>query len=317
MSLSTREFSANKLALTKIYEEIPAGYHSSQLQTEKTEQIYGPLKLPSDLADRPRLFGCFVSSIDGSIAFSDNPSSTLLARQNKFDPAGAEADFWLLNFLRANCDGVILGPKTLQAEPKLTAHLHDQDLEQARCKLLEKNRIPLNIVISRSGQSIPYDHLLFSQPEVPVVIATSPQGGDYAEQNLEQASERIDLGKTAIDDLLTKISQALQEDKVILLTAGCGKELDDLLLFNFLKQYNIDRILVEAPTYTHYLLQQGLVDELFLNQAGVYSGSMKHLNTNPEAAFSSANPPRAKMITIHTHSAHFFYYRYRFIYEEV
>jgi hypothetical protein len=76
----------------------------------------------------------------------------------------------------------------------------------------------------------------------------------------------------------------------------------------------LDKIIVEAPSYAHYLIQNELLDEIFLNQSGVYSGGPTFLNNNRAESFKSAAAPSAKMITVHTYDAYFFYFRYKLVY---
>jgi riboflavin biosynthesis pyrimidine reductase len=316
MALPRIEFPVDKIKLTKIYEAIEdeKNYSPSSLETNRTREIYGKFLLPSDLAERPLLFGCFVSSIDGVLAFKDNPSSTVIARKNKFDLVGAKADLWLLNFYRAHCDGVIMGPKTLQAEPKVMGHIYDQKLEGTRQNLLSKPAVPVNIIISGTGKSIPYGHLLFSTPEVPVLVVTSPKGADRVEANMQAAYTRVDVTADYSPKVIREVNKELTFKQAVILACGQEQEVNDELLVRFLKECGLDKILVETPSYAHHLIQQELLDELFLHQSGIYIGGGKGFNGDLEQAFASANPPKTKMLSIHNHSPHFFYYRYQLIY---
>ncbi|MFO7820422.1 MAG: dihydrofolate reductase family protein [Halanaerobacter sp.] len=261
--------------------------------------------------NRPLLFACFVSSIDCSIAFKNNPKSSQIVRSENSDPGAGQADLWILNLLRAAADGIILGPKTLEVESNLTAHVFDQDLVTARSNLMEKPEVPYNIIISKTGQSIPYQHRIFNEEEIPLIIATSPHGAQHITKNLDYPLHMINLTENNYN---RAINLRKESSKIILLVTGDDEQLDEKKLFKFLKKAGLDRIMVEAPSYAHYLIQQHLLDELFLNQTGSYIGEPKFLNSDSSSAFSVGTEPQAKMITIHTYNSYFFCFRYRFIY---
>lgn len=73
-----------------------------------------------------------MTSLDGRIAFTDAPQGPLIAKLNKYDPAGADTDWFILNMLRAVSDGVMLGAGTMNAEADYTCHVFDQDMEDMR-----------------------------------------------------------------------------------------------------------------------------------------------------------------------------------------
>ncbi|MGM0501910.1 MAG: RibD family protein [Bacillota bacterium] len=311
MTLGTKNFNIEDVKLNQIYADFDKNYQNSDLELDKLNKIYGQLKLLPCLTNRPLLLGCFVSSIDGTIAFKDNPQSGQIARSQKHDRAGGEADLWILNLLRTIADGIILGPKTLRAEKNLTAHILDKDLAAARVEMLNKPQVPYNIIVTKTGASIPYHHRIFEEEKVPVLIATSPQGAKVVKENVSCNYKLINLNKIKE---FKKEDLDVNNNTIIILVSGKGHDLADKLLLKFLKQMGLDRITVETPSYAHYLIRQQLLDELFLNQSGVYIGGPKFLNNNGEAAFTVNKAPAAKVITIHNHSSYFFYLRYRLIY---
>ena len=309
MSLISKEFLIDEIKLEQIYADFDPDYQISEFNFEKIEQIYGTLKFPVLKENRPFLFACFVSSIDGTIAFKDNPKSGQIARNEKLDSAAGKADLWVLNLLRAVADAIILGPKTLAVESNLTGHIFDNDLVKARSDLLKKSPVPYNIVISQTGESIPYSHRIFAEENVPVIIATSPQGSKSVISNLNYSYQLIDLNSNNnFPNIETK------NDEVIILISGQGYKLNEKILFEFLKKIGLDKIMIETPSYAHYLMQKRLLDEIFINQAGIYVGGPKFLNDDFDLAFNSDMPPQAKMITIHSYDSYFFAFRYRLIY---
>ena len=125
-----------------------------------------------------------MTSLDGRIAFTDAPQGPLIAKLNKYDPAGADTDWFILNMLRAVSDGVMLGAGTMNAEADYTCHVFDQDMEDMRIEA-GKNPVPWNIITSLDATDIPFDHVLFNTPEVPVMISTSKQGVELVKDKIK------------------------------------------------------------------------------------------------------------------------------------
>ena len=172
-SLFKMPFDVDRLHLTRIYQS--KELESCQVETmscPKIQKIYGDLKFLELHEDRPCTYTSLVTSIDGRIAFTDAPQGPLIAKKNKYDPAGADADWFILNMLRAVSDGVMLGAGTMNAEADYTCHVFDQDMEDMR---LENGKppVPWNIITSLDATDIPFGHILFNTPEVPVMISTS------------------------------------------------------------------------------------------------------------------------------------------------
>lgn len=311
VSLTKKEFLADEIELKRIYSDFDSDYKLSPLNFAKIEKIYGALKFPNLKADRPFLYASFVTAIDGTIAFKDNLSSSQIVRNKEFDSKAGKADLWILNLLRTVADGIILGPKTLQVESSLTAHIFDKELIEARTKLLNKTQIPYNIIISKKGKTIPYEHRIFSEEEIPVMIVTSPQGAQFITEQLNYPVEVIDLTAANMAEGANELNN---KEEIIILVTGQGSELNEKILFKYLKEAGLDKIMVETPSYAHYLMQYKFLDEIFINQAGSYIGGPKFLNNNSISAFNAGSEPRAKMVTIHTYNSYFFAFRYRLIY---
>ena len=175
-SLFKMPFDVDRLRLTRVYESPELSRCQAEtMSCDKIRQIYGDLKFLELHQDRPCTYTSLVTSIDGRIAFTDVPQGPLIAKKNKYDPAGADADWFILNMLRAVSDGVMLGAGTMNAESDYTCHVFDQDMEDMR---VENGRppVPWNIVTSLDAADIPFGHVLFNTPEVPVMISTSRKG---------------------------------------------------------------------------------------------------------------------------------------------
>ena len=82
----------------------------------------------------------------------------------------------------------------------------------------------------------------------------------------------------------------------------------------FNKKFGLDKVLVETPSYMHFLVAQGLMDELFFNYSCIYVGGQALTIGKFGREFGSKDHPHTRMLSIHTHSDHFFYFRHKLIY---
>ena len=82
-----------------------------------------------------------------------------------------------------------------------------------------------------------------------------------------------------------------------------------------LKRFGIHRLLVETPSYMHYLVSQKLMDELFFNYSCIYVGGQALTIGKFGKEFTSQDHPHTRMLSIHTHSDHFFYLRHKLLYD--
>ncbi len=280
---------------------------------KKVEDVYGALKFETVHEDRPYTFTSLVTSIDGRIAFTDAPQGPLIARENRADPDGAMSDWWILNMLRAAADGIMVGAGTMCAEADFTGHIFDAELEDARV-CAGRYAVPTNIITSLDGTDIPFDHVLFNTPEIPVMISTSAQAKDYIEQNIK--NEYVLVGPLKSKDDLTAEHIATIKNangKVVVLLTG-DKFPDSHVALYALKKGGFDKLLVETPSYAHYLVGEQLMDEFFLNYSCVYLGGKALTIGQFGKEFTSKEHPHTRMLSIHAHSDSFFYFRHQLIY---
>lgn len=313
-SLFKMPFDVEKIKLTKIHE-------SEDLKTAKVDnltcnhikEIYGELKFLELHEDRPYMYTSLVTSIDGKIAFTDAPQGPLIAKLNKYDENGATADWWILNMLRAVSDGDIIGAGTMQAESDYTCHIFDEEMEEARIKA-GLPPVPWNIISSLNGSDIPFEHVLFNTPEVPVMISTSAAGLKVVEEKIK--NDYVAIGPVYTkEDVTEEMIQKMKDnqDKVIVIATGDNAP-DSKLSLYIMKKFGLNKVLVETPTYMHYLVSQGLMDELFFNYSCLYVGGQALSIGKFGKEFGSQDHPHTKMLSIHRHSDHFFYLRHKLIY---
>ncbi|MFO7745213.1 MAG: hypothetical protein R6V36_07505, partial [Psychroflexus sp.] len=87
------------------------------------------------------------------------------------------------------------------------------------------------------------------------------------------------------------------------------------VLLHILKLWGIDKAMVESPSYFHSLLKEELLDEATLNYSCVYIGDKAVGLGKGMKPFTSKEHPHSEMLTIHSHSPSFFYFRHKFIYD--
>ena len=313
-SLFKMPFDVDRLRLTRVYESPELSRCQAEtMSCDKIKAIYGDLKFLELHQDRPCTYTSLVTSIDGRIAFTDAPQGPLIAKKNKYDPAGADADWFILNMLRAVSDGVMLGAGTMNAERDYTCHVFDQDMEDMR---VENGRppVPWNIVTSLDAADIPFGHVLFNTPEVPVMISTSRKGLALVRENLGGAACCVEVpGREAVTDELIAGMQAAQGKVLAIGTGDTAPDAQTALYV--LKRFGIHRLLVETPSYMHYLVSQKLMDELFFNYSCIYVGGQALTIGKFGREFTSEDHPHTRMLSIHTHSDHFFYLRHKLLYD--
>lgn len=297
--------------LKRVYEsEALKDYKEKNVTCNMVEDLYGELSFDSLPEDRPYLYTSLVTSIDGRIAYSDAPQGPLIAKLNRYDENGAAGDWWILNMLRTISDGIMVGAGTMQAEPDFTGHVFYEELETAR-RLAGKGDVPCNIITSLDGTDIPFDHILFTEAEVPVMVSVSKAGASYVENHMNTPFVTVDISGEITEEAVRTAKE--NGGKTVIIASGETMP-DSVQLMKFLKKIGIDRLLVETPSYMHYLLSLRMMDELFLNYSCVYLGGNALTIGKTGKEFTSLDHPHTKMLSIHTHSDHFFYFRHKMIY---
>jgi riboflavin biosynthesis pyrimidine reductase len=287
----------------------------------KIKDVYHDMLFPPSPEDRPYVMSSIVLSSDGKMAFSDMPAGPVIAKNNFFDPDGALADFWVLNAMRACCDAIILGARTLQTEVHNTSHIFDPELADQRVELLGKPLHPWNIVVSFDATDIPMDHLIFNIDEdesFPVAIATGPDGAEYLRSRFPK--KLVEIGPFSEVSAVTpergteeagKLA-ALAPGKIPLFITGTGNRPDSAALLKLLRLTGCERLLIESPSYTSHLMGMGMMDEFFINYSMVFAGGT--ITPNSGGPFSHAEHPHAKLLTMASHRSSFIYTRQKLYY---
>lgn len=296
-------------------------YRSEDLETFReipvpspiVEQVYGePLRFPQAPEERPYLYASFVMSVDGRMAYADQPSAFYVAAKNERGGAGRDTDFWLLNALRAVGDASLIGGNSLKTDPDYAMYCLDAGMQRDRL-WARYPRYPLNLVMSLDARDIPLDHALLRSREIPVVLVTSPQGLEYVRAHFAGEISSADASQPE-EELKLWLPKG-GETQLHVLVSGENSMPDTPLVLRALRGLGIRRLLVESPGYAHYLVTQGLMDEFFLNQSGVYIGGGDTMTIGKAGkGFSSELHPHMQLLQEHVYNEYFQYFRYRFHY---
>ena len=201
----------------------------------------------------------------------------------------------------------------MNAESDYTAHVFSRQLEDARVAA-GMQPVPWNIISSLDATDIPFDHLLFKTKEVPVIISTSASGIPVIQENMKE-----DYYLTGpvhdISEVTGEMIEAMKanRDKILVIATG-DKAPDSKVALYIMKKFGLDKVLVETPSYMHYLVSQKMMDELFFNYSCIYVGGQALTIGKYGQEFGSKDHPHTRMLSIHSHSDHFFYFRHKLIY---
>ena len=281
----------------------------------KVRAVYDDIRFPPAPADRPYTYGSMVLSVDGKIAFHDDPQGPLIAARNEADPTGGRADFWVLNMLRAYADCCIIGARTLQAEPSGTSHIFCRELAAARtAEMGKKDSQPWNCVVSLDGQDIPLDHMLFDHSELKPMIATSPEGGRYVEAHFKKPLRTIGpyVGKSQVDPEKVRRQFVELGDALPLIVTGSGSRTDSEALLYILRLWGARRACIESPQYLWHLVGRAALDEFFVNYSSVFAGGTIALGNH--GPFSVDDHPHSRFLSVAVHRNGFIFTRQQLIY---
>jgi riboflavin biosynthesis pyrimidine reductase len=211
---------------------------------------YGNFGFPPAPASRPWIYSNFVQSLDGITSLLGEYASGQYISQSR-------EDRWLMDLLRANADGLIMGMGTLSEERQLRGpqsrgivfKVADPAMQALR-KRLGKGR-ERNIFVSHAENLDLSQFKVFDGDLVDAAIVTSPAGGDRLQ------AQRI-------------------HPHVDIITAGQGETLDlPAAIVKLRHELGIEHLLCEGgPTLYGTLARAGLIDEKFLTVSPIEVGQL-------------------------------------------
>lgn len=231
---------------------------------------YGKFSFPPLPSDRPWIFSNFVQSLDGIASFKGRHAMG-------GDISQLPEDRWLMDFLRAHADAVLLGINTLVEETQLSGNrgpvyaIEDDSLRGLRQKLgrgTEKN-----IFVTGAATLKLSDYRVFDPGPVQTLIITTTTGAG-------------------------RLAQTTSHPHVNVVVCGEGNFVDLVQAMRILRQqYGIERLLCEGgPTLYGYMSRAGLIDEKFMTISPLEIGLFIPREQEPAPAERSS-PPRERPTT--------------------
>jgi riboflavin biosynthesis pyrimidine reductase len=240
-------------------------------------------------ADRPTVVSNFVSTIDGVVAFDTE------GRTGGQEVSGASTpDRFLMGLLRATADAVLNGAGTVRSGAHhrwSPAYVYPPAAEAYAAWRRDLGLVaaaPTTVIVSASG-SIDPGHPGLRDPDVPVVIITTPAGA-------------------------TRLRAAGLPATVDVVTAGSGDEVEPPAIVEVLRERGLEVVVCEGgPTLLGGLIGAGLVDELFLTVAPQVAGrspDVPRLALVEGVAFAIDDAPWTRLVSVMRAESHLFL-RYR------
>ena len=245
------------------------------------------------VSTNPFLFSCFAISIDGKLCYPDTRTGFDIACANHHATENEKYADWLyLMFARTISDAVIIGSNFF----KKSANRQILDIPIAE---LLRDRVnsakPMTmtaIIFCRDINTLDFTHEFFMNHNTQCFIfhstcafsATLPK-----EWNQEDVST------------LTNVSCKMKNLLYI--------DTDFKSIFSKLKQLGCNIILNESPFFHHKLLEQQMLNEIWLNYSGSYIGGDVISLGNTHASFNSHNHPDTEILTLHHLGYNFLYSR--------
>src|SRR6185437_15360619 len=231
---------------------------------------YGKLAFPPSPSDRPWIYSNFVQSLDGIASFRGRHATG-------GDISQLPEDRWLMGFLRAHADAILLGINTLMEETQLLGNrgpvysIEDAAIRKLRGKLgLGREK---NIFVTGAAYLDLHDYRVFESDSVESFIITTSAGA-------------------------RRLADKESHGRVNVIVAGEESLVDLAQAIRILRQnHGVDRLLCEGgPTLYGYMSRAGLIDEKFLTIAPLEIGMYVPPEQEPSDAERS-NPPKERPTT--------------------
>ncbi len=210
---------------------------------ENMRDVYGPFGLPTPRnANRPYISSNFVMGLDGKVSFRE-----LKGQEGARIVSRSKEDRWLMDFLRAHHDGLLLGASTLREERGPDGRgwdygINDEELRTYRKETLKLAKLKI-FVLTGSGE-LDLKYHLFASPRVEPWIITSAHGEKKLRSRLKKSPKTGALN---------------------MISVGRGARVDVTAAAQLLRQkHGIRTLLCEGgPILYGHLLEKNLVDEDF------------------------------------------------------
>jgi riboflavin biosynthesis pyrimidine reductase len=231
---------------------------------------YGKFGFPPLPRDRPWIYSNFVQSLDGIVSFKGRHAAG-------GDISQLQEDRWLMDFLRAHSDAILLGINTLVEETQLAGtrgpdySIEDPKLRHLRAKL-GRGREKHIFVTGAAFLNLADYQILDPGPADLFIITTKVGARRLAEKSTHPHIKVIVSGEEVFVDLVHAM-RVLRQD------------------------HGIERLLCEGgPTLYGYMSRAGLIDEKFVTISPIEIGLFVPPEQEPSEAERS-NPPKERPTT--------------------
>ncbi len=251
---------------------------------ENIKDVYGPFGFPAPRdANRPYISSNFVIGLDGKVSFRE-----LKGQEGGRIVSRSKEDRWLMDFLRAHHDGLLLGASTLREERGPDGRgwdygINDEDLQNYRKETLKLAK-PRIFVLTGSGE-LDLKYHLFASSRVEPWIITSARGEKKLRSHLKKSPKMGVLN---------------------IISVGRGAQVDMKAAVRLLRQKHGTRTLLceGGPTLYGHLLKKNLVDEDFrtvsLQVLGKSARStMERPTAYGDVSYTPQTAPWFKLISLH------------------
>ena len=261
------------------------------------KERYGPFGFPAPAdARRPYISSNFVMGLDGRASFIE-----LEGRTDGKIVSRSREDRWLMNFLRAHHEALLIGASTLRDELNPDGRGWDYGIDDEELRIYRETILRLGrqkvLVLSGSG-NIDVTLRIFSSPRVEPWIITAQKG----QENLRSQLKR--LGR---------------EGTIRILSVGEGTRVDLVAATQLLRQeHGIRTLLCEGgPTLYGEFLESQLIDEDFRTISfQVLGESTKPTIDRPTAyghvSYTPGTAPWFRLISLHYALPHHAFFRLRY-----
>jgi riboflavin biosynthesis pyrimidine reductase len=261
------------------------------------KDCYGPFGFPEPRdPQRPYISSNFVMGLDGRASFRELKGQTggrVVSRSGE--------DRWLMDFLRAHHDAVLMGANTLREEPGPDLKGADFGIDDEQLRAYREKTLGLaqqKIIVLTGSGNVDVTLPVFRSPRVEPWIFTTAEG----ERTLRSQLKRIG-----------------REGAVNIIAAGAGEAIDLAIAVQRLRQeHGIRTLLCEGgPTLYGELLRKQLIDEEFRTISLQVLGETTKLGidrptTYGNVSYSPESAPWFRLISIHYALPYHVFFRHRY-----
>jgi riboflavin biosynthesis pyrimidine reductase len=261
------------------------------------KERYGPFGFPEPRdPHRPYISSNFVMGLDGRVSFRE-----LKGRAGGREVSKSREDRWLMDFLRAHHDAVLMGANTLREEPSPDGSGADFGIDDEQLRAYREETLGLArqkiIVLSGSG-NVDLTLPVFDSPRIEPWILTATEGEGSLQSQLKMIGSKGNI----------KIISAGNSDGVDLATA----------VQRLRQEYGIRTLLCEGgPTLYGQLLKEQLVDEEFRTISLQVLGETAKPGIDRPTAYGNVSytpevAPWFRLISIHYALPYHAFFRHRY-----